>query len=69
MTILSIIQGVVLTNPPGRFLALFLGAGFLAILFRGSLRARNIQPNGFKWRQLRGEVLLLSSTLPSRGLC
>src|SRR5260370_22595752 len=57
MTMLAAIQNFVLTNPLGRFLALFSAAGFLAILFRGFLRVRKIQPSGFKWRALRTELL------------
>jgi sterol desaturase/sphingolipid hydroxylase (fatty acid hydroxylase superfamily) len=46
-----------LSNPLTRFLLLFLLAGLLATVFRGFFRARKIQPNGFKWRTLRNEIL------------
>ncbi len=44
-------------NPLGRFLALFVLMGFVATVFRGFLRARKIQPNGFRWRAFRNEIL------------
>jgi lathosterol oxidase len=44
-------------NPLGRFLLLFMLVGLVVIVFRGFLRARKIQPNGFKWRTLRNEFL------------
>ena len=61
MMFLAAIQNFVVTNPLGRFLVLFLAAGFLAIVFRGFLRARKIQPSGFKWRALRTELLFAVS--------
>src|ERR1700722_10969554 len=67
MTLLAAIQNFVLTNPLGRFLALFLAAGFLAILFRGFLRVRKIQPSGFKWRALRTELLFAVINLTVTG--
>jgi lathosterol oxidase len=44
-------------NPVGRFLLVFVLAGFLVTVFRGFFRARKIQPSGFKWRTFRNEIL------------
>jgi Delta7-sterol 5-desaturase len=57
MTPLTAIQHFIIGNPLGRFLALLLIVGFLATVLRGFLRARKIQPNGFKWRTFRNEIL------------
>jgi len=57
MTVLTFIQKSIIANPLGRFLALFLLFGFLATVFRAFFNARKIQPNGFKWRTLRNEIL------------
>ena len=53
----SVILQFITGNPLGRFLALFLIVGFLAAVFRGFFRARKIQPNGFRWRAFRNEIL------------
>jgi lathosterol oxidase len=55
-TLMSILHSLI-TNPLGRFVLIFAAAGFLATVFRSFLRARKIQPNGFKWRTLRNEFL------------
>lgn len=57
MEMLAAVRSFVVDNPIGRFLALFLVVGFIATVFRGFLRARKIQPNGFRWRILRNELL------------
>jgi sterol desaturase/sphingolipid hydroxylase (fatty acid hydroxylase superfamily) len=57
METLTTLQHFITENPLGRFLFFFVIAGFLATMFRGFLRARKIQPNGFKWRTLRNEFL------------
>lgn len=57
MEMLAAVRSFVVDNPIGRFLALFLVVGFIATVFRGFLRARKIQPNGFRWRILRNEFL------------
>jgi len=54
----SAILQFITSNPLGRFLALFLIVGFLAAVFRGFFRARKIQPNGFRWRTFRNEILI-----------
>src|ERR1700730_16906510 len=53
----SVILQFITGNPLGRFLALFLIVGFLAAVFRGFFRARKIQPNGFRCRTFRNEIL------------
>jgi Delta7-sterol 5-desaturase len=44
-------------NPLAGWLVIFLVSGLLVTIFRGFFRARKIQPNGFKWRTFRNEVL------------
>ncbi|WP_217705449.1 sterol desaturase family protein [Peristeroidobacter soli] len=55
METLATLRSLVVDDPIGRFLAMFLIVVFMATLFQGYLRARKIQPNGFKWRTLRNE--------------
>jgi len=57
MQALTVIQHFVIHSVLGQFLLFFLVAGFLATVFRGFFRARKIQPNGFKWRTFRNELL------------
>jgi len=82
MATLTAVLHFITGNPLGRFLLLFLLAGFLATVFRSFLRARKIQPNGFRWRTFRNEILFailnltvtvtvlgfLTSFLTSKGL-
>jgi sterol desaturase/sphingolipid hydroxylase (fatty acid hydroxylase superfamily) len=67
MTVLATIQHFVLHDFIGRFLALFLVTGLLASVFRGFFRARKIQPNGFKWRTFRNEILFAVLNLTVAG--
>lgn len=55
-TLLSYLQSLI-GNPLGRVVILFAIGGFLATVFSEFFHARKIQPNGFKWRTLRNELL------------
>jgi lathosterol oxidase len=46
-----------LRNPLGHWLGLLLIAGLVFTVFRGFFQARKIQPNGFRWRTFRNEIL------------
>ena len=45
------------TGPLGRFTVLFAVVGLAVIFGRGFLKARKIQPHGFKWKSLRREMV------------
>jgi sterol desaturase/sphingolipid hydroxylase (fatty acid hydroxylase superfamily) len=45
-------------DPLTWWLAAFVVSGLAAGIFSGYFRARKIQPNGFKWRIFRGEIVL-----------
>ena len=45
------------TGPLGKYVILFTVVGLLVVFCRGFLRARKIQPNGFKWKALRREMV------------
>jgi lathosterol oxidase len=44
-------------HPLSRWLIIFVTSGLLVAVSRGFLRARKIQPNGFRWRTFRNEML------------
>jgi Delta7-sterol 5-desaturase len=44
-------------NPLYKWLLFFVLSGLVAVAFRSFLRARKIQPNGFRWRTFRNEAL------------
>jgi Delta7-sterol 5-desaturase len=55
-------------DPLTLWLTAFLMSGFLAGLFSGYFRARKIQPNGFRWRILRHEVIFATLNLVSSAI-
>jgi len=57
MSTLLTIWHSLINNPLGRVVLFFAVGGFLATVFSEFFRARKIQPNGFKWRTLRNELL------------
>jgi lathosterol oxidase len=67
MNLLTTIQHFITGNPLARFVAIFLIFGFLASVFRSFFAARKIQPNGFKWRTFRNEILFAILNLAVTG--
>jgi sterol desaturase/sphingolipid hydroxylase (fatty acid hydroxylase superfamily) len=56
-----------LHNPLGKVVLLFVVGTFLATVFKEFFQVRKIQPNGFKWRALRNEVLFALINLAISG--
>ena len=49
--------------PLGRVVLLFAVGSFLVTVFEGFFQTRKIQPNGFRWRTLRNELLFAALNL------
>src|SRR5580658_4206907 len=49
------------------WLFLFVAAGIVGGVVSGFLKARKIQPNGFKWKIFRHEVLVATITIAISG--
>jgi len=70
------------SNPLTFWLIAFLISGFVFAVYSGFLRARKIQPNGFRWKTFRNEIIFaiinlaigatilgyITSTLTARGI-
>jgi sterol desaturase/sphingolipid hydroxylase (fatty acid hydroxylase superfamily) len=54
-------------NPLIKWLVFFLIASFIVTVFRSYFRARKIQPNGFKWKTFRNEILFGLLNLATGG--
>lgn len=50
------------------WLALFVASGIAAGIITGFLKARKIQPKGFKWKVFRNEIAFAVITLAITGL-
>ena len=48
---------VVANSPLSYWLIALLGTSFAVAVYRGFFRARKIQPNGFRWKTFRNEIL------------
>jgi Delta7-sterol 5-desaturase len=55
-------------NPLFRWLIAFVIFGFVGTVFRSFLRARKIQPHGFKWRTFRNEAIFGVINLATAGV-
>src|SRR5438067_205680 len=55
-------------NPLDLWLALFLASLLAGAVVSGYLKARKIQPNGFKWKHFRREVMWAVVTLAVTGV-
>ena len=55
-------------DPLTAWIVAFVAGGLLAGIFTGYLRARKIQPNGFKWRLFRRELCWAVVTLAVTGV-
>jgi Delta7-sterol 5-desaturase len=49
-----------LGNPLVRFVIAFVVVGFILAVMQVLFRSRKIQPNGFKWRQVRNEIFFIT---------
>lgn len=54
---MTFLQGLATFDPLSWALALFLGSGLVVGISTGYLRARKIQPKGFRWRLLGREII------------
>src|SRR5580704_18047165 len=82
MNLWTTLQNFVIGNPFAKWLLLLLGVGLVVTVFRSFFQARKIQPNGFRWRTFRNEILfgiislaitttllgLVTSTLMKHGI-
>ncbi|CAN7556451.1 sterol desaturase family protein [Phenylobacterium sp. LjRoot219] len=55
-------------DPLSLWLAAFLVSGLAAGIFTGYLRARKIQPNGFRWRIFRNEIFFAVVNVAASGV-
>lgn len=69
MDVLKALENFILeAGPLGRYLMYFVAAGLIAAFCQGFLRARKIQPNGFRWKAFRREIFWGAINLAVSGV-
>lgn len=58
---------VVENSPLSYWLIALLGTSFAVAVYRGFFRARKIQPNGFRWKTFRNEIIFGAINVPISG--
>ncbi len=64
----TMLTGLARVDPLTWWLLAFLASGLLTGVLTGYFKARKIQPNGFKWRLFRREILWSAITLAFTGV-
>lgn len=59
--------GQLLRNPVGRFVMILFVIGFVVAVTQVLLRSRKIQPNGFRWKAIRNEILFVAINMALSG--